>query len=116
MDEPDDQENLYRIQLLQAFDIEQWDDTEINSLIQELLIIILSSEDFHAILNKAKKNANFIEVITNAGFTINDDDITFKMLFIYEYFDLMHWCLCDYLRDGCIKQSHLDNIINALEH
>lgn len=116
MDDPDDQEQLYRIQLLQAFNLEQWDDDKINTVLEELLQTLSSSEDFHIILKKSKENTNFIEVLTNAGLTISDDDIIFKMLFTYEYFDLVHWCLCDYLAGGIVKPQHLSSLLNALQN
>jgi len=124
MDDPDDQEQLYRIQLQQAFNLEQWDDAKINSILEELLPTLLqSSIDFKKIFDKAKENKSIIEVLINTGLLDDDkdnensnDDIIFKMLFTYDYFDLLHWCLCNYLRNGHVKQLHLDNLLNALQN
>ena len=122
MDDQEAQDQLYRIQLQQAFNLEQWDDAEINSILEELLPILLSSSiDFKKIFIKAKENKNIVEVLTNTGLLDKDnensnDDIIFKMLFTYDYFDLIHWCLCNYLRNGHVKQLHLDNLLNALQN
>ena len=122
MDDQEAQDQLYRIQLQQAFNLEQWDDAKINSILEELLPTLLSSSnDFKKIFDKAKENKNIIGVLTNTGLLDEDnensnDDIIFKMLFTYDYFDLVHWCLCNYLRNGHVKQLHLDNLLNALQN
>jgi hypothetical protein len=122
MDTPEDQEQLYRIQLQQAFDLEKWDDAKINSILDELLLTLSSSEDFKKIFNKAKENKNIVEVLTNTGL-LNDgddensnDDIIFKMLFTYDYFDLVHWCLCDYLTRKSVRPTQLEHLITALQN
>jgi len=122
MDSPEDQEHLYRIQLQQAFDLEKWDDSKINFILDELLLTLSSSEDFKKIFDKAKENKSIVEVLTNTGL-LNDgddensnDDIIFKMLFTYDYFDLVHWCLCDYLTRKTVRPLHLANLITALEN
>ena len=117
MDSPEDQENLYRIQLQQAFNLDQWDDAKINSILDDMLSNLSSSEDFKNIFNKAKENKNIVEVLTNTGLLDDDnDDIIFKMLFTYDYFDLVHWCLCDYLTRKTVRPVHLANLINALQN
>ena len=122
MDDQEAQDQLYRIQLQQAFNLEQWDDAKINSILEELLPTLLSSSnDFKKIFDKAKENKNIVEVLTNTGLLDEDnensnDDIIFKMLFTYDYFDLVHWCLCNYLRNGHVKQLHLDNLLKALQN
>ena len=90
MDDPDDQEQLYRIQLQQAFNLEQWNDAKINSILEELLPTLLqSSIDFKKIFDKAKENKSIIEVLTNTRLLDDDkdnensnDDIIFKMLLL----------------------------------
>ncbi len=118
MDEEEEQDQLYRIQLLQAFNLEQWDDVKINSCIAELLTILAPSEEFKTILNKAKENKEIIEVLANIGLSEDDvynkDDIVFKMLFTYGYFDLIHWCLCDYLTRKSVRPIRLNALLNAL--
>ena len=132
MDEEEEQDQLYRIQLLQAFNLEQWDDVKINSCIAELLTILAPSEEFKAILNKANENKEIIEVLANIGLSEDyckegnssnsnnssngNDDIVFKMLFTYGYFDLIHWCLCDYLTRKSVRPIRLNALLNALQN
>jgi hypothetical protein len=117
MDSPEEQDQLYRIQLQQAFNLEQWDDAKINSILDDMLSNLSSSEDFKKIFYKAKENKNIVEVLTNTGLLDEDnDDIIFKMLFTYDYFDLVHWCLCDYLTRKTVRPVHLANLINALQN
>jgi hypothetical protein len=120
MNEQEDQEQLYRIQLLQAFDLEQWNDGKINSILEELLQSLSSSSEFKVLMDKAKENKNFIDVLENVELfdedviDDNSNEIIFKMLFTYDYFDLIHRCLCDYLTIKTITQTHLNALINVL--
>ena len=49
-------DDLYQIQILQAFNLEKWDDTVINNLCFELYILLTKSDTiFRDIIEKAKK-------------------------------------------------------------
>jgi hypothetical protein len=118
MESPEEEEELYRIQLLQAFNIERWDnqfdDKVINDMIENLHSILSKCDDFQTIINKARQSKEIVEVLTRAGLSTDDDNIIFKMLFIFEYFDLLHRCICDYFSSGSILPAHLDRLLNVL--
>ncbi len=49
-------DDLYQIQILQAFNLEKWDDNIINNLCFELYILLTKSDTiFRDIIEKAKK-------------------------------------------------------------
>ena len=50
-----DREQMYRIQILQAFDLNEWNDDKINKIIEELYFSISSDGVFNDIFKKAKK-------------------------------------------------------------
>jgi len=114
MDDPQDQEDLYRIQILQAFEVEQWDDDIINNEIEQVLSKISSSDDFKTILDKARTNKNILEILAGAELSNTEDSIIFKMLFTYDYFDVLHRCICDILINGTVSKPYLDKLLNIL--
>ena len=113
MDTPDEQEQLYRIQLLQAFELYDWDDAKVNDIIVELFSILNLKSDFKAIIEKAIKNDHIIELFETLKITYTAD-VVFTMLFKYEYFDLIHSCISDILIHGEIHPVHLENIMAVL--
>lgn len=114
--DPEDQENLYRIQLLQAFNMNTWDDDAINDTVTEIYRKISQDTDFKIIFVKAQNNKSLNEMLAlfNEDESIEQNEIIFTMLFKYEYFDLLHRCISDYLREGQIKKDNFEMLINAL--
>jgi len=111
MDNEEDQEQLYRIQLLQAFDLTQWNDEKINTRIGELYTVV--AREFKTIFVKARENKNINQILSIFNGEI-DDDIIFKTLFNFDYFDLVHRCIVDYLLNATISPKYMNNLINAL--
>ena len=114
--DPEDQENLYRIQLLQAFNMNTWDDDAINDTVTEIYRKISQDTDFKIIFIKAQNNKSLNDMLAlfDEDATIEQNEIIFTMLFKYEYFDLLHRCISDYLREGQIKKDNFEMLINAL--
>lgn len=114
MDTPEEQEQLYRIQLLQAFDLQVWNEEQINDTIMELFSKLILNADFRNILEKAKENKEFQELFERLNILGDDEDLIFTMLFKYEYFDLLHSCIADILMFDAVHPTHLTNILDAL--
>jgi len=137
MDTADEQEQLYQIQFLQAFDLQSWNETEINNAIMELFYRTRTNDDFKKILQKAHDNTEFKQILdlldlNKAEAANNDDDhngvdevddtdeIMFTLLFKYEYFDLLHRCICDYITNcehvinAKLNVTFKNNLLNAL--
>ena len=123
MDSDTDKEYLYKIQMLQAFGLEQWDDRIIEQTINDLQLQIKDEEQFKLILNAAKKSPKLGMMISlmfqdnpeNDISTINRfDSIIFIMLFNYDLFDLMHKCICEHLNNGFIKRETYEEIMEHL--
>lgn len=110
-------DDLYKIQLLQAFNLEKWDDTIITNRSFELYALLMKSDTlFRDIIEKAKKNSDitniYDSVIDKDG--KDDDKIIFALLFTYDYFDLFHKCICDYMRNGKVSFQTLENLMIKL--
>ncbi len=110
-------DDLYKIQLLQAFNLEKWDDTIITNQSFELYALLMKSDTlFRDIIEKAKKNSDianiYDSVLDKDG--KDDDKIIFALLFTYDYFDLFHKCICDYMRNGKVSFQTLENLMIKL--
>ena len=96
-------EHLYRIQFLQAFQSENWNDDIINDKMKTLYENIKDNANIKNIINNIKKSKNLEMMITLLG----DDELTlFKLLFKYELFDFTHKCICN------ILNNDNENVIN----
>jgi len=120
-----DREQMYRIQILQAFDLNEWNDDKINKIIEELYFSISSDGVFNDIFKKAKTNthiseileiyrANNTEIETDKIAIIDENDIIFKLLFKYEYFDLTHRCIIDFIINKSIDEKYLNKLLSEL--
>ena len=127
-------DDLYQIQLLQAFNLDKWDDALINNLCYELYILLMKPETiFRDIIEKGKQNRdikNIYDSIIQEEHAKNGDDhtkgeehakgedehdsIIFALLFTYDFFDLFHKCICEYFRNGVISLKTLENIMIKL--
>ena len=118
MDNDYDQEQLYRIQLLQAFDLNEWNDDRINTTIGELYAQLFNRIEFKEIFVKARQNPAIMEMIDLFKLSgverLEEDDIMFKLLFKFEYFDLLHRCIVDFLLTDTISPVYSSKLLNAL--
>lgn len=122
----DDQEQLYRIQLLQAFDLKEWNDDKINETIEELYSSISSSGYFKDVFLKAKQNKDIIQLLEiyklnnseneslDENEIIYENNILFKLLFKFEYFHLTHRCIIDFILNKSIDNKYINNLLEIL--
>lgn len=82
---------LYNMQLLQMFNLNNYDENNINSKIDMLYDNI--------------KNEKFIEILINENpykKTLEKNELVFRVLFSYDYFDLFHKCLHLFKENKCL--------------
>jgi len=117
MEDEFSQDYLYRVQLLQAFGLERWDDDKINVITNDTFNKIKDTDIFREIIETAKKNKEMTTLLTilcNEDNNINQDELVFELLFKYEFFDMTHICLCEQLRDGSVCETTKDVLLNVL--
>ena len=90
----DDSDLLYKIQLLQAFDLKDFDE---NKIVEEQNIIFEK-------WNQHKQIVNLI-ILLKEKYKLysNDDIIIFQLLFSYDYF---------YIFLGCLRELYYNNVIS----
>ena len=74
---------LYQFQLLQAFRMTDYNDSEINNKMQTLYQQ-LKNVEFVKILIQKNPHTNYFK---------EEEELIFRTLFSYDYFDLFHKCL-----------------------
>ena len=95
---------LYQIQILQAFNLEQFDDDKINSIIIKLY-------------EKYEDNTYISAIIQSAQFAQPDmcdkDNLTkFIMCFNYNTFFLIHSILCSLINNMKISEVNFNKLLN----
>lgn len=89
---------LYQFQLLQTFRMTDYNDSELNNKIQTLY--------------QQLKNVEFVEILIQKNPHTNyfkEEELIFRTLFSYDYFDLFHKCL--YYHS---KNESVDDTMNLL--
>ena len=117
--EPDLQEDVYRGQMLQIFNLSRWDDELINLLTEKLYLklvsifknntksVYLQKCNLNNILTKLKNTESLHFIILMCG---TDDLTIFKLLFKYEFYQYAHSYFCYILNNYQIDNYSLDNI------
>lgn len=107
----EDQDDIYRIQLLQVYNLHTWDDTVINNTITSIFNKYIDNLDMKEIVNKGRDSDKFSNIKTYIG----DDDLTiFKGFFQFDLFDQIHLCICDLEKTLEISPLNKANLINNL--
>lgn len=109
MDSPEDQEMMYKIQLLQAFALSEWDDQIVQLTIDELYKEMSSDPSVASILDNVSKVAA-LQTLFDMTLQTDKDRLCFSLLFQYEYFDLFHNCIIDFKHRGGIRETTLEKL------
>jgi hypothetical protein len=112
---------MYRTQLVQAFNLEDCDEDIINKITKSLYIKFEQVERFSTILDTAMTNTYLIEIFevfddkdNNTNKAAYKKEFFFTLLFNYEHFDLLHRCICDQINKGEIRNETYEKMINKL--
>tara|TARA_B100001093_G_scaffold468446_1_gene488447 strand:+ start:101 stop:469 length:369 start_codon:yes stop_codon:yes gene_type:complete len=107
-DNPDDASELYKIQLLQAFNIDNWNDDIVSQTIDSLYTEMKELDIIQQVIEKIKVTETYTIFIGN------DNETAFRFLFGYDIFYLMHKCICEFRNSYSISKSTCDAIMNKL--
>ena len=98
-----DQEDQYRIEYLNAFNLEEFDDNQINKEVGALFERLKTSPELAACITK-----------TAAIFFSEDLYVGLMGLFAFDFFYLAHPCICEFLETGTITQEKINALLSAL--
>ena len=107
MDNDDDRNFMYQIQLLQAFGMRHFDEHEISERTLQLYDKLKEYDDIKEIIEEGIK-ANPEVKMSNV--------LMFICLFSYQFFDLFHKCLIDYFTTGSILEQSKCDIIDIIKN
>lgn len=108
----DDQIHIYRIQLLQAFNMTDYDEKKLETNINTLYTEVKENQfvcELLDLLLECSKYKMFSDVVNNDKLAI------FKILFSYDFFDLTHRCLCDLFNKKNIIDINKELLINEVK-
>ena len=106
MDNDDDRNDLYQIQMLQAFGLRHFNEDEMSENVLQLYHQLKDCNEIQEILEEGVK-ANPQMNMTHA--------IMFMCLFSYDFFNLFHKCLIDYFTTGSILEESKRDMIDKLK-
>lgn len=99
-------DDLYRSQLLQAFNMNELDfESKFDTILSYVNDCLLKANKGIIILNKMKDKNHF-----------PFEGMELVILFSYDYFYLTHNCLIDLLNDGDIKDENYNMLIQKIEN
>ena len=99
-----DQEDQYRIEFLNAFNLEEFEDKQIN---QEVSVLF----------ERVKKSPEFTKCMTKSAAGFGNSEflhVGLMGLFAFDYFYLAHSCICDFLEIGTISEENINALLSAL--
>jgi len=105
MENDDDRNIMYQIQILQAFGMQKFDQDEINKKVLQLYKKLIDCNEVKEIIEEGIK-VNSEMQLTNV--------IMFMCLFSYQFFELFHKCLIDYFITGSILEESKRDMIHMI--
>ena len=96
-------DTIYRQELLDIFELEEYNETELNNAILELYIKIKNCTELKKCMIKISKN-----------YMIEDEKTGLMFLFSYDCMFLTHICICEFLEQGKITDEHIKNLEKAI--
>jgi len=118
MDTEEEQEGLYRVQLLQAFGMDELIESEVYSILLELYNLMKEDNNLQTILTETSKINGLqfiINMVNNSGDGLEKNILLFNLLFQYEYFDLFHKCIIEFMESKIISDITMNNLLNVLK-
>lgn len=97
------QEDQYRTEFLSAFNLEEFDDKQINKEVSELF-------------ERVKHSHELTRCMTKSAATFFSEDLQTGLmgLFAFDFFYLAHPCICEFLESGNITEENINALLSAL--
>jgi hypothetical protein len=99
-----DQEDQYRIEFLNAFNLEEFEDNQVNQEVSELFERVKKSPELTKCMTKSAAGFGTPEYL----------HVGLMGLFAFDYFYLAHPCICEFLETGTITEQNINALLSAL--
>jgi hypothetical protein len=99
-----EQEDQYRMEFLNAFNLEEFEDNQINNEVDALFERLKNSPELTKCMTKSAAGFGTPEYL----------HVGLMGLFAFDYFYLAHPCICDFLETGIITEENINALLSAL--
>lgn len=117
-DEPYYSDLCYKIQLLQAFNMIKYDEFMLQQNIQKTYYVLREEEKIQKIMSILSQNNKQLEIFKAFSKDFNkeaEDLFYFQILFSFDYFDLFHKFLCNFLKkENDLRENELNKTLEQL--
>jgi len=97
------QNTMYREDILEIFDVEEFDDEKINIAIHEVYEKVKMNDDLRNIMQ-----------LLSAKVLSSDEEIGFTIMFSFDYLYLSHSCISEYLETGNVSKEKITQFIKNI--
>lgn len=95
---------LYQKDFLRIFNMTEFDDDIANKNIRNLFKHVTKSDEISWCMNEIAKKSIF-----------QNKEIGLMMLYSFDYMYLSHLCISEYIKNGCISETNLNNLKKAIQ-
>ena len=95
------QNTMYKQDILEIFDVEEFDDEKINIAIHEVYEKVKMNDDLRNIMK-----------LLSAKLLSSDEEIGFTLMFSFDYLYLSHSCISEYLETGIISKEKITQFLH----
>ena len=116
-------EDLYKIQFLQIFGIDQSIPAKLDEAESQIEVIITSiftdisnNAEYKIIESKANNNIAINDILLACNSVVNGttNELIFRLLFNYDFLHKFHRCISDFILYGTISPKNLENLITTI--
>lgn len=115
-------EDLYKIQFLQIFGIDQSipensdAESQIEVIITSIFTDISNNTEYKIIESKANNNIAINDILLACNSVVNGttNELIFRLLFNYDFLHKFHRCISDFILYGTISPKNLENLITTI--
>jgi len=99
-----EQEDQYRMEFLNAFNLEEFEDNQINNEVDALFERLKNSPELTKCMTKSAAGFGTPEYL----------HVGLMGLFAFDYFYLAHQCICEFLETGTIAEQNINALLSVL--
>jgi hypothetical protein len=96
-------DTIYRQEILDIFELEEYDENELNKIIFELYDKLKNCDDLQHCIKKIAEKILYA-----------NNNLGFVLLFSYDYMYLTHICISEFIENGKISEENIKKLEDAI--